>query len=71
MSIRKYQKVLTIPRVLPATFFMFVAGLPLTIMGLTLSLHVLNEMGGSYFDAGVVGTATALGFAVGSPSSAG
>ena len=67
MSIRKYQKVLAIPRVLPATFFMFVAGLPLTIMGLTLSLHVLNEMGGSYFDAGVVGTATALGFAVGSP----
>ena len=67
MSIRKYQKVLRIPQVLPATLFMFIAGLPLTIMGLTLSLHVLNEMGGSYFDAGVVGTATALGFAVGSP----
>nr|WP_287811200.1 inositol monophosphatase family protein [Pseudomonas sp.] len=46
---------------------MFVAGLPLTIMTLTLSLHVLNEMGRSYFDAGLVATATALGFAVGSP----
>ena len=46
---------------------MFVAGLPLTIMTLTLSLHVLNDMGRSYFDAGLVGTATALGFAVGSP----
>ncbi len=67
MSFRKYQKVLAIPQVLPATFFMFVAGLPLTIMTLTLSLHVLNDMGGSYFDAGLVGTATALGFAVGSP----
>lgn len=67
MSFRKYQKVLAIPRVLPATLFMFVAGLPLTIMTLTLSLHVLNEMGRSYFDAGVVATATALGFAVGSP----
>lgn len=67
MSFRKYQKVLAIPRVLPATLFMFVAGLPLTIMTLTLSLHVLNEMGRSYFDAGLVATATALGFAVGSP----
>jgi MFS family permease len=67
MSLRKYQKVLAIPRVLPATMFMFVAGLPLTIMTLTLSLHVLNEMGRSYFDAGLVATATALGFAVGSP----
>ncbi|MGH8417509.1 MAG: MFS transporter [Pseudomonas sp.] len=67
MSFRKYQKVLAIPQVLPATFFMFVAGLPLTIMTLTLSLHVLNDMGRSYFDAGLVGTATALGFAVGSP----
>lgn len=67
MSFRKYQKVLAIPRVLPATLFMFVAGLPLTVMSLTLSLHVLNEMGRSYLDAGVVGTASALGFAVGSP----
>lgn len=67
MSFRKYQRVLAIPRVMSATLFMFVAGLPLTIMTLTLSLHVLNEMGRSYFDAGVVATATALGFAVGSP----
>lgn len=67
MSFRKYQSVLAIPRVLPATLFMFVAGLPLTIMTLTLSLHVLNEMGRSYLDAGMVGTAAALGFAVGSP----
>ena len=67
MSLRKYQRVLAIPRVLSATLFMFVAGLPLTIMTLTLSLHVLNEMGRSYFDAGIVATATALGFAVGSP----
>jgi len=67
MSFRRYQKVLGIPRVMSATLFMFVAGLPLTIMTLTLSLHVLNEMGRSYFDAGLVGTATALGFAVGSP----
>jgi len=67
MSFRKYQKVLSIPRVLPATLFMFVAGIPLTVMTLTLSLHVLNDMGRSYFDAGLVGTATALGFAVGSP----
>ena len=67
MSLHKYKKVLAIPGVLPATLFMFVAGLPLTIMTLTLSLHVLNEMGRSYFDAGLVGTATALGFAVGSP----
>lgn len=67
MSLYKYKKVLAIPRVLPATLFTFVAGLPLTIMSLTLSLHVLNEMGRGYFEAGLVGTALALGFAVGSP----
>jgi MFS family permease len=67
MSFRKYQMVLAIPRVLSATLFMFVAALPLTIMSLTLSLHVLNDMGRGYFDAGLVGTATALGFAVGAP----
>lgn len=67
MSFGKYKKVLAIPRVVPATLFMFIAGMPLTIMSLTLSLHVLNEMGRGYFDAGVVATATALGFAVGAP----
>ncbi|MFJ3486651.1 MFS transporter [Pseudomonas sp. NPDC090202] len=67
MSLYKYKRVLAIPRVLPATLFTFVAGLPLTIMSLTLSLHVLNEMRRGYFEAGLVGTALALGFAVGSP----
>jgi MFS family permease len=36
-------------------------------MSLTLTLHVLTDLGRGYFDAGIVGTATALGFAVGSP----
>ncbi|HEY0288730.1 MAG TPA: MFS transporter [Pseudomonas sp.] len=67
MSLYKYRKVLELPRVLPAILFMFVAGLPLTIMSLTLTLHVLTDLGRGYFDAGVVGTATALGFAMGSP----
>jgi len=67
MSLYKYRKVLELPRVLPAILFMFVAGLPLTIMSLTLTLHVLTDLGRGYFEAGVVGTATALGFALGSP----
>jgi predicted MFS family arabinose efflux permease len=67
MSLYKYRKVLELPNVLPAILFMFVAGLPLTIMSLTLTLHVLTDLGRGYFEAGVVGTATALGFAVGSP----
>lgn len=67
MSLYKYRKVLELPRVLPAILFMFVAGLPLTIMSLTLTLHVLTDLGRGYFEAGVVGTATALGFAIGSP----
>lgn len=67
MSFYKYRKVLELPRVLPAILFMFIAGLPLTIMSLTLTLHVLTDMGRGYFEAGVVGTATALGFALGSP----
>jgi predicted MFS family arabinose efflux permease len=67
MSLYKYRKVLALPRVLPAILFMFVAGLPLTIMSLTLTLHVISDLGRGYFDAGIVGTATAIGFAIGSP----
>jgi MFS family permease len=67
MSLYKYRKVLELPRVLPAILFMFVAGLPLTVMSLALTLHVLTDLGRGYFEAGVVGTATALGFALGSP----
>jgi hypothetical protein len=48
MSLYKYRKVLALPRVLPAILFMFVAGLPLTIMSLTLTLHVISDLGRGY-----------------------
>jgi MFS family permease len=47
---------------------MFLAGLPLTIVGLSLTLHVLNDLGRGYVEAGLVGSAVTVGSALGSPS---
>jgi predicted MFS family arabinose efflux permease len=46
---------------------MFFARLPMTAMGITLTLHVVNDLGRGYGAAGLVGTATMVGTAIGSP----
>jgi predicted MFS family arabinose efflux permease len=46
---------------------MFFARLPMTAMGITLTLHVVSDLGRGYGAAGLVGTATMLGSAVGAP----
>ncbi len=46
---------------------MFFARLPMTAMGVTLTLHVVGSLGRGYGEAGLVGTATTVGSAVGAP----
>jgi len=46
---------------------MFFARLPMTAMGITLTLHVVSDLGRGYGAAGLVGTATMLGSAIGAP----
>ncbi|OZM73356.1 MFS transporter [Amycolatopsis antarctica] len=46
---------------------MLLARLPMTAMGITLTLHVVSDMGRGYGAAGLVGTATTAGSALGAP----
>jgi predicted MFS family arabinose efflux permease len=46
---------------------MFFARLPMTAMGITLTLHVVSDLGRGYGAAGLVGTATMVGSAISSP----
>jgi MFS family permease len=62
-----YRRVLRLPGVRTALPLMFCARLPITAMGITLTLHVVTDLGRGYGAAGLVGTATTLGTAVGSP----
>jgi MFS family permease len=47
---------------------MFCARLPMTAMGITLTLHVVSDLGRGYGAAGLVGTATMVGSAIGAPA---
>jgi MFS family permease len=46
---------------------MLLARVPMTAMGMTLALHVVADLGHGYGAAGLVGTATTLGTAIGAP----
>ena len=67
MSLRPYRQVLALPGVRTAMLLFFLARLPMTATGITLTLHVVSELGRGYGEAGLVGTATMLGSAVGAP----
>jgi MFS family permease len=46
---------------------MFLARLPMTAMGVTMTLYVVNDLGRGYGAAGLIGAATTLGSAIGAP----
>jgi predicted MFS family arabinose efflux permease len=66
--LQSYRRVLSLPRVPTSMLLMFFARLPMTAMGITLTLHVVSDLGLGYGAAGLVGTATMLGSAVGAPT---
>lgn len=62
-----YRRVLAIPDVRFSMVLLFFARLPGTAMGVTLTLHVVSTLGRGYGAAGLVGTATTVGSALGAP----
>ncbi|MGH3389509.1 MAG: MFS transporter [Actinomadura sp.] len=67
MFLQPYRRVLALPRVRTAVLLMGFARLPMTVMGISLTLHVVTELGRGYGAAGLAGTATTVGTALGAP----
>lgn len=65
--VQSYRRVLGLPRVPATLLLMLLTRLPMTAMGITLTLHVVTDLGRGYGAAGLVGTATTLGSALGAP----
>ncbi|MBC6457283.1 MFS transporter [Actinomadura sp. HBU206391] len=67
MTVEPYRRVLAIPGVRALLLVGLVARIPVTATGLTLTLHVLNNLKLGFFQAGLVGAAATVGTAVGAP----
>ena len=62
-----YRRVLALDGVLRLLLFGVLARVPQTAAGVVLTLHVVNSLGRGWAAAGLVGTASTVGMAVGSP----
>ncbi|PXY26365.1 MFS transporter [Prauserella flavalba] len=67
MPLQPYLEVLRLPGTRTSFLLMALARLPMTAMGITLTLHVVSELGHGYGAAGLVGTATTAGTALAAP----
>lgn len=67
MTIEPYRKILGLPGVRALLLVGLVARIPVIAAGLVLTLHVVNTMHLGFAQAGLVGTASTLGSAIGSP----
>jgi MFS family permease len=67
MSLAPYRHVLAIPGVRALLLVGVLARVPATAIGITLTLHVVNAMGRSWAQAGLVTAAFTVGAAAGSP----
>lgn len=67
MTIEPYRKILGLPGVRALMLVGLVARIPIIAAGIILTLHVVNTMHLGYAQAGLVGTASTLGSAIGSP----
>ncbi|MBX6385844.1 MAG: MFS transporter [Microbispora sp.] len=67
MAFDRYRQVLGLPGVRALLLVGMVARIPLTGIGMTLTLHVVNSLHLGFFQAGLVGTASMAGTAIGSP----
>ncbi|MFJ2029157.1 MFS transporter [Streptosporangium sp. NPDC087985] len=66
MAIEPYRRLLTLPGVRTLLLVGLLARIPATATGITLTLHI-RSLGLGWLAAGVVGTATTVGMAVGAP----
>ncbi|GII55372.1 MFS transporter [Planotetraspora thailandica] len=67
MAIEPYRRVLALPGVRMLLLVGLVARIPLTGTGITLTLHVVNHLNLGFLEAGLVGAASMIGSAIGSP----
>ncbi|GAB2742907.1 MFS family permease [Amycolatopsis magusensis] len=67
VPLQPYRRLLALPSVPSSMLLMFFARLPVTAMGITLTLHVVSDLGRGYGEAGLVGTASTAGSALGAP----
>jgi MFS family permease len=67
MAIEPYRRVLALPGVRALMLVGLVARIPLTGTGITLTLHVVNSLKLGFLEAGLVGAASMVGAAIGSP----
>lgn len=65
--VSRYRGVFALPGVAPTMLVMVLARVPQTAIGVTLTLHVVGELGLGFGAAGIVGAATTIGIALGSP----
>lgn len=67
MNTAKYLSVLRLPGVRSSMLLMLLARIPTTAAGMTLTLHVVLSLDKGYGAAGLVGTASTIGIALGAP----
>jgi len=66
-GIAAYRAVFGLPGVAPLTGVAFLARIPATAAGITLTLHVVITLGHGYAAAGLLGAAATVGMAIGAP----
>ncbi|WP_433277686.1 MFS transporter [Pseudonocardia xinjiangensis] len=62
-----FRTVLRLPGVAPLTAVAFLARIPASAAAITLTLHVVLDLGHGYAAAGLVGASTTVGMAIGAP----
>jgi MFS family permease len=67
MSLSPYRALLRVPAIRSLLLLGVFARVPMTAAGIVLVLYVQGTLGRSWLEAGLVGTATTLGAAIGSP----
>jgi predicted MFS family arabinose efflux permease len=67
MGLDPYRRVFAVPGVRPLMLVALVARIPVIAAGITLTLHVVLDLHRGYGAAGLVGTASTVGTALGSP----
>lgn len=67
MNLKPYREALALPGLRSLLLISVLARVPLTATGVTLTFHVLLDLGRGYGAAGLVGAASTVGAAIGSP----
>jgi MFS family permease len=68
MRLEPYRHVLALPGVRPLLLVALLARVPATMVGITLTLYVVNDLGRGYGAAGLVGALSTIGMALGGPA---